>query len=102
MNSDAIFYVFLALMLVFLFLSSRKRKKGYQDLMASLQVGSEVMLTSGIFGKITAIDGDHITVEIAPKTGIKVLRGAIAKVIPAETPVAAEDVEAKSKPTTKK
>lgn len=117
MSSDVIFYFFIALMLVFMFLSSRKRKKGYQDLMASLQVGSEIMLTSGIFGKIVSIEGDHLTVEIAAKTNIKVLRGAIAKVVPvadaaepavaaaAATPVAKATAKAaatKAKSTTKK
>lgn len=102
MNSDAIFYVFIALMLVFLFLSSRKRKKSYQDLMASLEIGSEVMLTSGIFGKIADIDGDHLIIEIAPKTPIKVLRGAIAKVIVNEAAATEPNAQTKTKPTTKK
>lgn len=84
MQSDVIFYFFLAMMLVFIVLNSRKRKKQYQDLMSSLEVGSDIMLTSGIFGSVVEVQGDNLIIEIAPKTRIKVLRGAVARVVKAE------------------
>jgi preprotein translocase subunit YajC len=47
----------------------------------ALNVGDEVMLTSGIFGRLVTTDDDHLTVEVAEGVIIKVARGAIASVV---------------------
>jgi preprotein translocase subunit YajC len=54
------------------------------------------MLTSGIFGRVSAIDEDSakIHVEIAPGVIIEVARVAIATVIPESTDDEADDTAA--------
>jgi len=42
-------------------------------------VGDEVMLSSGIFGRVTGIEGDRASVEIAPDIEIEVVMRAIAQ-----------------------
>lgn len=59
--------------------SKRQRElRGMQD---SLSVGDEVMLTSGIFARVVEITDDHLRVEIAEGTTIRVARGAIGSII---------------------
>ena len=64
-----------------------RRAKELARMQASLNVGDEVMLTSGIFGTLRDTDEDHVRVEIADGVTIKVARGAggtVAKPGPAE------------------
>ncbi|HSV40609.1 MAG TPA: preprotein translocase subunit YajC [Nocardioidaceae bacterium] len=53
-------------------------------------VGSEVMLTSGIFGIVTDSTDETLQLEVAPGTVLKVARGAVARVL-SDEPVAAEE-----------
>ena len=50
-------------------------------LVASLEVGDDVMTTGGIFGTIVEIDDDEgtVIVEIAPGTRIRMLRQGISQ-----------------------
>lgn len=70
--------------LLFWFLIIRpasRRQKELVRMQNALNVGDEVMLTSGIFGRLTTTDADHLTVEVAEGVTIKVARGAIASVV---------------------
>jgi preprotein translocase subunit YajC len=59
----------------------RNRQRAAQALVASLEVGDDVMTTGGIFGTIVEIDDDEgtVTVEIAPGTRIRMLRQGISQ-----------------------
>jgi preprotein translocase subunit YajC len=57
-----------------------RRQKELARMQASLNVGDEVMLTSGIFGTLRDTDDDHVRVEIAEGVTIKVARGAVGTV----------------------
>lgn len=59
----------------------RTRQRAQQALLASLEVGDEVMTTGGIFGTILEIDDEEgvVTVEIAPGTRVKMVRQGIAQ-----------------------
>lgn len=67
------------LMWVLFILPQQRRVKAQQALVASLEVGQEVMTSSGIFGTITAIDDDVVRVQVAPALELRMARGAIAK-----------------------
>ncbi len=60
---------------------NRQRQRQQQSLLASLQVGDEVMTAGGIFGTLKQIDeeDDTVTVEIAPGTDVRMLRRAISQ-----------------------
>ena len=77
-----------ALVLIFWFMVIRpqqRQRREMQSLLNNLAVGAEVMLSSGIFGRVVEIDDDAVHVEIAAGTVIRVIRGAIARIIPQET-----------------
>ena len=69
--------------IIFYFLLIRpqqKQKKEHQNLLSNLKVGDNVLTTGGIYGRITGIKDDKVTVEISDKVRVKVNRGHIAGV----------------------
>jgi preprotein translocase subunit YajC len=89
--------LFLLLALAFLgamlFYSSRKRKKQAEELRAKLVKGAYVMLTSGIFGKLTAVMDDRVELETSPGQKMTVAIGAVRSIEeePKATKAAAKD-----------
>lgn len=62
---------------------SMARQKQYAALRRmqdELQVGAQVMISSGIHGTIRSIEDDTVGLEVAPGTVITVARAAIAEV----------------------
>ena len=51
-----------------------------------MAVGDEVMLTSGIYGVIRALEDDVIRIEVAESVVLKVVRGAVGSVVPVPDP----------------
>jgi preprotein translocase subunit YajC len=73
-----------------------RRQKDLRRLQNSLSVGDEVMLTSGIFGRLTSVEGEHLHVTVSDGVELKVARGAIASVVrdePADDRIADDQVE---------
>lgn len=89
-------------MIVFMISSSRKRKAQATELASKLAVGAKVMLSSGIYGEITSINDDRVTLKSAGSTSLEVAKGAVMRVIEnAPEKKAAAAVKA-SKPAAKK
>ena len=75
------------------FLMSRSNKKQQQkreEMLDSIVKGTEVMLASGIYGKVSAVQDKILTVEIADRVFVKVNRAGIHDVIVPEEQKAAE------------
>ncbi len=69
---------------VVLILPKQRELRRHNALLATLAEGDEVMSGSGIYGTITAIDGDVVYLEVAEGIELKVARRAVAsKVAPA-------------------
>lgn len=75
-----------ALMYVALILPQQRKTKEHRALLASLQEGDEVVLSSGIHGFVQAIDGNVLWIEVADRVELKVDRSAIATKLRAEEP----------------
>jgi preprotein translocase subunit YajC len=75
--------IFLPLMFVALWaiviLPQQRRMKAHRALVSVLEVGDEVMTTSGIIGTITAIDDEVLHLEVAPGVTLRIVRAAIAQ-----------------------
>ena len=68
----------------------RRRLKESQALQASIAVEDEIVLTSGIIGFVSAVEGDIVWVDIADGHGserieVRVKRSAIAGKLPQST-----------------
>jgi preprotein translocase subunit YajC len=70
----------------------RKRQTQQQQMLSDLRVGDEVLTAGGIYGTVSRLDEDQVTVEIAPRTEVRVARRAIAGITREDEP--AEDGEA--------
>ena len=80
------FVLILAVFWLLILRPQQRRQRELRALQSSLGVGSDVMLSSGIFGTVTSTNDDHVLVEIAPGVTIKVVRGAIAQVLTTSEP----------------
>jgi preprotein translocase subunit YajC len=76
----------LLLFWLFIIRPASRRQKEQGRLQASLEVGDEVMLTSGIYGTVSDLRDDHVLVEITDGVQIKVARGAIGGKIREDEP----------------
>src|SRR3990170_1926710 len=81
---------FLPLVLVFIifyFLLIRpqqKKAKDHQQMLGKLKKNDEVMTSGGIYGKVTALNDNIVTVEVAPNVRIRVNRPQISAVVTGE------------------
>jgi len=69
----------------FLIRPQSKRQKEQKQMIADLQKGEEVITSGGILGKITSINDNFITLEIAKDVSIKIQKAAVQTVMPKGT-----------------
>lgn len=69
---------FLLMWVLFIF-PQQRRLKAHHALVARLEVGDEVMATSGLFGTVTELDDEVVHLEVAPGTVVRLARGAVAR-----------------------
>ena len=67
----------------------RRRQVAQRELIASIQVGDEILTAGGLYGHVRALgDEDDLVVEIAPGTEVRVARRAVAGIVPPEDELA--------------
>lgn len=69
---------------IFYFLLIRpqqKKAKAHKAMLANIHKGDKILTNGGIYGRVTGLDDQTLTLEIAPQVRIKVSRGHIAGVI---------------------
>lgn len=90
---------FLPLVLVFiifyfLLIRPQQRKaKDHQQMLGKLKKNDEVMTSGGIYGKVTALTDNIVTVEVAPNVRIRVNRPQISAVVTGEKSLAKDAKE---------
>jgi preprotein translocase subunit YajC len=89
-----IIIVAFALLWLIVIRPQRKRQTQQKQMISELHVGDEVLTAGGIYGTISQLDEDQVTVEIAPKTEVRVARRAIAGVTREPEPEPEEEEEA--------
>lgn len=77
--------------------SNKKQQQKREELLDSIVKGTEVMLASGIYGTVTAVQDKIFTVEIADKVFVKVNRAGIHDVIRPEAAAPAEEKKEEKK-----
>jgi len=77
-----IFIIIIAFLLLYLIVvrPQKRRQTQQQQMISELRVGDEVLTAGGIYGTVSQLDEDLVTVEIAPETEVRVARRAIAGV----------------------
>ncbi len=59
----------------------QKMRKQHNEMLTALKTGDKVVTTGGIYGDITGIDNNAVTIEIAPKVRIKITRESVSSVV---------------------
>jgi preprotein translocase subunit YajC len=89
--------MFLVLYLIVI-LPQQRRVRAHQALVNVLEVGDEVMTTSGILGTVTAMDDEVLHLEVAPGVTLRVVRGAVARRMNEPEPEPELDAAAETEP----
>ena len=83
---------FLPLVLIFaamyflLLRPQRKRQKETANLQSSIAEGDEVVLNSGIYGFVSAVEDELLWLDIAEKVEVRVAKGSVARKVSTPTP----------------
>ena len=78
------FLPIILIFVIFYFLLIRpqqKRSKEHRNVLASLKVGDQVLTAGGVYGRITGMRDNVLTLEISDKVRVKVSRGHIAALV---------------------
>jgi preprotein translocase subunit YajC len=62
-----------------------KRQKELKAMLESLAKGDEVSTASGLMGRITELNDQYVSVELAANLTVKMQKSAIAAVLPKDT-----------------
>jgi preprotein translocase subunit YajC len=87
-----IFFALLLMLLWFLIIQPQRRRKQRQaELLTQLEPGQDVITAGGLYGTVYEVADDHVLLEIAPETRVRVAKSAVAGRIepeqdPAEPP----------------
>jgi preprotein translocase subunit YajC len=77
----------LILMYFFLLRPQQQRVRRQRELVASLDVGDEIVTAGGMIGRIVALDGDRAEIEVADGITIEFLRAAISRKLEDHAPL---------------
>lgn len=91
------FLPLVALVVLFYFLMIRpqqKRAKQHQAMLGALKRGDQVVLSSGIMGKVVRVEDKEVGLEVATGVTVKVVKGMISDVRVRGEPAAANDTKA--------
>ena len=72
-------FILLALLWVVLIVPRQREVRRHNALVASLQVGDEVMTASGMYGFVTLLEGDIAWLEIDDDVQIRIARAALQR-----------------------
>lgn len=77
--------ILIAVVFYFLVIRPAKaRQRKQQETLNSAGPGTDVMLTSGIYGTIVSVDEDSMELSVAPGVVLKVAKAAISKILEPE------------------
>lgn len=82
LNSGLPMFVIMIGIFYFLLIRPQQKKaKEHRALLDSLKKGDSVVTAGGVFGKVTNLDENIVTLEIAPGVNIKIKKGHVAEVV---------------------
>ena len=68
----------------------RRRQQQAQQQQRTVSPGARVVTTAGMYGTVSAVDGDDVIIEVAPGVDVRYMKAAIRSVV---APGEAEDAE---------
>ena len=81
LNAAPPFIIMFGIFYFLLIYPQQKKAKEHRKLLDALKKGDAVVTAGGIYGKVTALDENIVTLEIATGVNIRIKKGHIAEVI---------------------
>ncbi len=82
--SIALIFLIFIIVIIYYFVANsklKKQKEHFSNVHQNLKVGSKVIFSNGIYGKIIKIDKDTVDVEVKSKAVMTVSRYAISSIV---------------------
>lgn len=76
---------FAVFMYLFMIRPQQKRQKEHKELVASLGKGDEVVLNSGLLGKVSKVDDNYLVLDVGNNTELTFQKIAVHAVLPKGT-----------------
>jgi preprotein translocase subunit YajC len=76
----------------------RQQARRHAEMVQALKPGDEVITVGGLYGDVTGVEVDRVTVEIAEDVEVEVAKRAIASVVPPEAYGGEEASDEESEP----
>jgi len=73
-----------AIMYLLLIRPQRQQQRRHNQMIENLKPGDEVITAGGIYGDVTEVQADRVSLEIAEDVEVEVAKRAIASVVPPE------------------
>jgi preprotein translocase subunit YajC len=70
-----------ALMWLFVIRPQKRRQVAQQELLQSVSEGDEILTAGGLYGTVRAVEGDEVTLEVAPGTNVRLAKRAVAAIL---------------------
>jgi preprotein translocase subunit YajC len=67
--------------LLLLIMRQRKQQREFLAQQDRVAVGQQVMTTAGLFGTVTAVEGDQMVLEIAPGVSVRWAKAAVGRIV---------------------
>ncbi len=71
--------IIMALLWLVLLRPQQRRAKNRREMLTKLEVGDEVLMSSGVYGRIASFDEQTVLVDIADNVRVKVTRDSITE-----------------------
>ncbi len=85
------FLLLIALMWLLLIRPQQARVRKQRELVASIQVGDEVLTAGGIIGTVRVLGDQELRLEVSPGVELRLLRGAVSRRLEPDADTAADD-----------
>ncbi len=82
------FVMLIGIFVLFYFIAirpQRKRQKEHESMVSALKKGDEVVMSSGMLGKVTGLDDPYTTIKVADNVELKFQKAAVHAVLPKGT-----------------
>ena len=76
---------FMVLIYFLMIRPENKRRKAHQEMLASIEVGDEIVTSGGILGKVVKVKEQFLVVSVSDSVNLNVLNTAVASVLPKGT-----------------
>lgn len=71
--------IIMALLWLVLLRPQQRRAKNRREMLSKLEVGDEVLMSSGVYGRIASFDEQTVFIDVADNVRLKVTRDSIAE-----------------------